>query len=261
MKKCLIYLDAYFLFFFLRYIYENISYTSYTMLQLIPFFFTTFITFILLIINGIILLNILLIISCYLYYLYKNYNFWKIFIDIIFYIILAIILLTICLFLSINEAYAETPEIDLEAIFLEKKANFYIDKLEFDNKANSFSSWFNDQIAQVEFEKGRPTPQFKLMTESMKANESLEDHLFKIIPVEGKAIHDQAGTMLGRVSELEAMDAKIHSLSHTNFDKSEYQKLTVHFMSFRSSNRAVEWYALKHPNKVLLGMDLKNRYF
>ena len=104
-------------------------------------------------------------------------------------------------------------------------------------------------------------PQFKLMTESMKANESLEDHLLERIPAEGNLIHDQAGVMLDRVSELQAMDAKIHSISHTNFDSSEYQKLTVHFMQYRSSCKTVKWYALKHPNKILLGLDLKNRFF
>lgn len=230
----------------------------YTMLQLIPFyFFTTLITFILLIINGIILLNILLIISCYLYYLYKNYIFWYIFINIIIFIIVSIILLIT----FSGQAYAETPEIDLQEIFFEKITNFYNDKLEFDTKANSFSSWFNDRIAQVEFQNGRPMPQFKLMTESMKANESLENHLLERIPAEGNLIHDQAGVMLDRVSELQAMDAKIHSISHTNFDCSEYQKLTVHFMQYRSSCKTVKWYALKHPNKILLGLDLKNKFF
>ena len=209
-----------------------------------------------------------MIISCYLYYIYKNYNFWYIYLNIyenIPYIIIIIIISKIFLILALiiftGEAYAETPEIDLEEIFFEKKTNFYNDKLEFDTKANSFSSWFNDHIAQVEFQNGRPMPQFKLMTESMKANKSLEDHLLDRIPAEGNLIHDQAGVMLDRVSELEAMDAKIHSISHTNFNNLEYQKLTVHFMQYRSSCKAVKWYALKHPNKILLGLDLKNRFF
>jgi len=104
-------------------------------------------------------------------------------------------------------------------------------------------------------------PQFKDMAESREKNVALEDFLFKRIPIEGNEIHNEACRMLDRVGALEAMDAKIHSLTQTNFDKSEYQKLTVHFFKYRDSSDAVKWYAIQHPNKIIKGMDLKNRYF
>ena len=233
------------------------------MQQLIPFFFsyTALITFILLINNGIILLNIFSIVSYYLYYLYNNYIFWRKFINLIFFIFIFIILIIVTLFIFATDSYADGTDFDLEQTFLEAKTEFYNDKLLFDTKANSFSSWFNDRIAQVEFTKGRPMPQFKDMADSREKNVALEDFLFKRIPVEGNEIHNQACRMLDRVSALEAMDEKIHFLSQTNFDKSEYQKLTLHFFKYRDSSAAVRWYAIQHPNKIIKGMDLKNRYF
>ena len=233
------------------------------MLQLIPFsfFYKALITLVLLITNGIILLNILLIISCYLYYLYNNYIFWRIFINLIFYIISFIILIIIYWIIFYTQAFADTPDFHLEEIFLEEKTNFYNDKMSFDIRAKNFSSWFNDRIAQVEFTKGRPMPQFKDMADTKENNDALEDFLLKRIPREGNKIHDEACRMLDRVSALEDMDAKIHYLRQTNFDKSEYQKLTLHFSQYRSSSKAVKWYAIQHPNKIIKGMDLKNRFF
>ena len=216
----------------------------YTMLQLIPFSFFY---------------------SCYFYYyfyyLYQNSIFFKKFINFIFISIVVIIVLILSLIIFATEAYAQSPDFDLVETFLEKKTNFYNDKLLFDTKANNFSSWFNDRIAQVEFTKGRPMPQFKYMAESREQNDALEDFLMKRMTVEGKEIHNEACRMLDRVSELEAMDAKIHSLTQTNFDNSEYQKLTLHFFQYRDSSGAVRWYAIKHPNKIIKGMNLKNRYF
>jgi hypothetical protein len=81
------------------------------------------------------------------------------------------------------------------------------------------------------------------------------------MPIEGKEIHNQACSMLDRVSELQALDAKIHSLSQTPFDNAEYQKLTHHFFQYRDSSRSIPWYAIQHPNKILMDMDLKNKYF
>jgi hypothetical protein len=234
--------------------------------QLIPFFFanTALFTFILLIIiNGIIFLNVLLVVSYYLYNLLKKYMSWVKFENFMIYTIIIIVFIIISI-LSIGEAYAQTPEPELNELmdtFLAKKTEFYNDKEIFDIKAKGFSNWFNDRIDKVEFTRGQPTPQFKYMADSVANNDALEDYLLKRIPVIGKEIHVEACSMLDRVSELENMEAQIHTLSQTNFDKTEYQKLTLHFFQYRSSNNAVQWYAIKHPNKILMDMDLKNRYF
>ena len=246
----------------------SIIYLSYIALLLDLNLLTIIINLLTIILNGIILLNILLVISYSLYYLLKNDKFREKFINlikIIIILIIGIIILCIIMFLFASTAYAESPEPELLQrliqSFEEQKTNFYNEKELFDTKANGFSTWFNERFDKVEFTKGKATAHFKLMATTPAGNNPIEDHLLKVMPPLGKEIHHEAGSMLDRVSELQALDAEIHSLSQTPFDNTEYQKLTHHFFQFRDSNPSANWYAIKHPNKILTDLDLKNKYF
>jgi hypothetical protein len=50
-----------------------------------------------------------------------------------------------------------------------------------------------------------------------------------------KKVHDQAYSLIEKVNEIEALDAKIYSVTQTNFDNREYQNLKLHLSEFRNS--------------------------
>lgn len=223
------------------------------------------------IINGIIILNVLFVIGYYLYILFKNPIFWKKYINFFIVLIVGLFILSIifiCLSIFATDVYAATPEPDTEAFFetlrnfkidlAAKKVNFFNQKTEFDKKASYLIQSFNNSIDYVEYKKSIATSQFKPLSPYLAHNESLENDCMKFWNSESRRIRIEAGSMLEKVSELEAIDAKIHSLTQTNFDNKEYQKLTHYFLQFRTGDN---WIGTKHPNKIILDMNLKNRFF
>lgn len=230
------------------------------------------------VINGIILLNVLFVVGYYLYNLLKNPIFWE---ELKKFILLCIISLIILILVYISltiinlvilgsEVYALSPEPlgdyvqdiqehlrDLQQNFVAKRTDLYYQKMTFDRKVNDFSQNFNNLISHVECANGKAVPQFKFPSESLGANDAREDELVAIFNKNSRNIKDEARIMLDKVSELQAIDARIHSISQVNFDNKEYQNLTNHFLQYRN----LQWLGIKHPDKILTGMNLTNRYF
>jgi len=50
-----------------------------------------------------------------------------------------------------------------------------------------------------------------------------------------KKVHEQANSLIEKVNEIEALDAKIYSVTQTNFDNREYQSLILHLSEYRGS--------------------------
>lgn len=221
--------------------------------------------FLIVIINVIILLNILFVISYYLNNLSKNTIFWEVFKILTLYIIVLIV----CLIIFSSECYAESPEPQCTEVLVENiqknsrdlQEKLLVKRIEFNNQQNSFnikvdrfSNYFNNVIFQVEF---RNTEVLSYIRPSLQGNNSIWNAWRDVMIIKDKEIQEEAGILLKKIDELEAIDARIHSFSQTNFDNKEYQKLSLYYSQYRSS----KWCAIKHPNKILTQMNLTNRYF
>jgi len=77
-----------------------------------------------------------------------------------------------------------------------------------------------------------PWPQFNYIN-GQQIN-SVEDNLFLVMTDHNKEVFKESWSLIKKVEDLEAMDKKIHSLTHTNFDNIEYQKLNVQLLKYRT---------------------------
>lgn len=155
--------------------------------------------------------------------------------------------------IDIAQAYAETPEHELLDVFAKKTSVFYDHKYSFDVQVSNFLKDYNSVISKVEFTRGIPIPQLTILTEVQWELALIDKLNTNII-----GIHQEAGILLQKVSELQSIDARLHVISQTNFDNMQYQKLTTHFLQYSTPH----WAAIKHSSKTLTQLDnLQHEFF
>lgn len=225
------------------------------------------------IISVIIILGIF-VISYYLYNLFKNTIFWEIFkIFMILFIVLILglfIIFNIDLFILNNtictlsprllnpiiqnpnsENIQENLEYLQEKLVAERK-DYNIQKNSFDANVNRLSDYFNNNILHIEFSRTNVIVQFKSSDNSPSINTWINT-----MSNREKEVQEQVNSLIKKVNEIEALDAKIYSITQTNFDNREYQSLILHLSEYRGSR----WYLVERTNKTLNGInenDLKN---
>jgi len=187
-----------FLIGILGFVFNRRRIFGYIIIFLIQFsiflYFIFFINPLIFIINGIIFLNVLFVVSYYLYMLSKNPIFWE--------ILLAFLLAIIFLILNGPEALAESPEPEvtytqnpnllylqgnvriLQQEFGARKTGFDNKKWLFDIKVNNYSNYFNNFISNVEFKEGKAMPQFKYI--DGQQNDTVEDNLINLMRAQSK---------------------------------------------------------------------------
>jgi hypothetical protein len=50
-----------------------------------------------------------------------------------------------------------------------------------------------------------------------------------------KEIQEKVSSLIKKANEIEVLDARIHFLTQTNFDNTEYQSLILHLSEYRGS--------------------------
>jgi hypothetical protein len=188
---------------------------------------------------------------------------------ILYYFIVIIIAIIIYSWFFIETVYAASPEPgevpnlwniqenlrNLQQEFVVKRTDFFYKKGWFDYKANDYSNYYNTLFRQVEFFSyptgSQVVPRFNYIN-GQQIN-AIEDYCIDVIRNHDQEIQKEAGVLLKKVEELEAMDKKIHSLTHTNFDNKEYQKLNIQLLKYRTSR----WQSINHPNKIFIDLTKK----
>jgi len=225
------------------------------------------------IISVIILLGVF-VVSYYLYNLLKNNIFWKIFkIFMILFIVLILglfIIFNIDLFILNNTTCTLSPRLlnpiiqnpnsentqeNLEYLqekLVAERKDYNIKKKSFDAKVNRLSDYFNNAISHIEFSRTNVIVYFKSSDNSPSLNTWMNT-----MSNREKEVQEQVNSLIKKVNEIEALDAKIYSLTQTNFENREYQSLIFHLSEYRGSR----WYLVERTNKILNGVndnDLKN---
>ena len=225
------------------------------------------------IISVIILLGVF-VVSYYLYNLLKNNIFWKIFkIFMILFIVLILglfIIFNIDLFILNNTTCTLSPRLlnpiiqnpnsentqeNLEYLqekLVAERKDYNIKKKSFDAKVNRLSDYFNNAISHIEFSRTNVIVYFKSSDNSPSLNTWMNT-----MSNREKEVQEQVNSLIKKVNEIEALDAKIYSLTQTDFENREYQSLIFHLSEYRGSR----WYLVERTNKILNGVndnDLKN---
>jgi len=225
------------------------------------------------IISVIILLGVF-VVSYYLYNLLKNNIFWEIFkifmILFIVFILGLFIIFNIDLFILNNTTCTLSPRLlnpiiqntnsentqeNLEYLqekLVAERKDYNIKKKSFDAKVNRLSDYFNNAISHIEFSRTNVIVYFKSSDNSPSLNTWMNT-----MSNREKEVQEQVNSLIKKVNEIEALDAKIYSLTQTNFENREYQSLIFHLSEYRGSR----WYLVERTNKILNGVndnDLKN---